>query len=102
VEAHFETPLVRPSTGAYNQRRTWSHTGGVVSGLLEQATEEWCPECLGAAPADGPAQVLGTARWRIIFGWGRRTAYPVAFECPNGHSSTAIGQLQRWFSVREL
>jgi hypothetical protein len=76
--------------------------GGVVSGLLEQATEEWCPECMEAAPAAGPPQVLGTAHWRIIFGWGRRTAYPVSFDCPNGHSSTAIGQLQRWFSVREL
>ena len=73
-----------------------------MSGLQEQATEEWCPECGETAPADGPLQVLGTARWRIIFGWGRRTAYPVAFECPNGHSSTAIGQLQRWFSVRKL
>lgn len=70
-----------------------------MSGLLEQATEEWCPECEETAPADG---VLGTTRWRIIYGWGRRTAYPVAFECPNGHSSTKIGQLQRWFSVREL
>ena len=70
---------------------------------LEQATEEWCPECGQTAPADGQPQVLGTARWRIIHaGWGRRTAYPVAFDCPNGHSSTAIGQLQRWFSVRDL
>jgi hypothetical protein len=69
-----------------------------VSGLLEQATDEWCPECGATAEVD----VLGTARWRIIYGWGRRTAYPVAFECPNGHSSTAIGQLQRWFHVREL
>jgi hypothetical protein len=70
-----------------------------VSGLLEQATEEWCPECGGTAPEE---QVLGTARWRIIHGWGRRTAYPVGFECPNGHASTKVGELQRWFSVRNL
>ena len=73
-----------------------------MSGLLEQTTGEWCPECEDAGPADGPRQVQGIAHWRVIYGWGRRTAYPVAFECPNGHSSTAIGQLQRWFSVRKL
>jgi len=71
-----------------------------VSGLLEQATDEWCPECGETAAADG--RVLGTAHWRILHSWGRRTAYPVSFDCPNGHSSTKVGQLQRWFSVREL
>ena len=73
-----------------------------MSGLLEQTTGEWCPECEDAGPADGPRQVQGIAHWRVIYGWGRRTAYPVAFECPNGHSSTKVGQLQRWFGVREL
>ena len=70
---------------------------------LEELTEESCPACREAAP-DGERQPsLGTARWRINRpGWGRRMAYPVAFDCPNGHSSTAVGELQRWFTVREL
>lgn len=70
---------------------------------LEQVTEEWCPACQEAAPGGEAQPAWGTVRWRIIRpGWGRQTAYPVAFDCPNGHSSTAVGELQRWFSVREL
>ena len=70
---------------------------------LEQLTNEFCPACQEAAPDGERELALGTVCWRIIRpGWGRQAAYPVAFDCPNGHSSTAIGQLQRWFSVREL
>lgn len=69
---------------------------------LENITTETCPVCADSGPAGDPTQALGTVHWRIIRGWGRQTAYPVGFDCPNGHSVTAIGQLQRWFRVREL
>ena len=73
-----------------------------MAGPERERTSERCPACGEAVATGDPGQVLGTAQWRIIRGWGRATAYPVAFECPNGHSSTAVGELQRWFSVREL
>ncbi len=67
-----------------------------------RTTSEWCPSCAETDPSDDPDEGLGVISWRIIHGWGRRTGYPVSFECPKGHNSRAVGQLQAWFGVREF
>ena len=67
-----------------------------------RTTSEWCPSCAATSPSDDPDEGLGVISWRIINSWGRRTGYPVSFECPNGHSSQAVGQLQAWFGIRDF
>jgi hypothetical protein len=65
-----------------------------------RTTSEGCPSCAAAGPSDDPDEGLGVIRWRLIPSWGGRTGYPVSFECPHGHSSRSIGELQAWFGVR--
>ena len=70
--------------------------------LEVRTTSEECPSCAAADPPDHAGNGLGVICWRIIPSWGHRTGYPVSFECPNGHSSRVIGQLQAWFGVRDF
>ena len=70
--------------------------------LEVRTTSEECPTCARNGPSDDPGDGLGVISWRILPSWGSRTGYPVSFECPNGHTSRAIGELQAWFGVRNF
>lgn len=84
----------------------WSMSDGLIGSLPDGAaveirtSEAPCVVCVTSSSLDDERPKVGTVRWTVHQQGRLRVGAPIAFECPNGHSTQEDPALLKSFRSR--